>query len=170
MPQKLERVAHAIAKAPDANFVCHHEEMVRLDGQRVALDYASHHDASRPLPPQLYQRNLFSTSAVACRRAVLFEHGLFDESLMSAQDYELWLRLSPHLQAVFVQESLGLYVERLGNITSGSWRMRMRNELRIAWRHRSLVQVGDLAVRLLRIVASHHKQALAKSLARHFNR
>jgi glycosyltransferase involved in cell wall biosynthesis len=168
MPQKLERVTQAIARAPDANFVCHHEELVQLDGRRVALDYARHHDVSRPLPAQIYQRNLFSTSAVACRRAVLLEHGLFDESLMSSQDYELWLRLSPRLQAVFVQERLGLYVERQGNITTGNWWRRMRNELLIAWRHRSLVPGTAIAIRLFRVVTSYHKQAVARLLAHYF--
>lgn len=169
-PNKLERVAQAIAMTPDANFFCHHEELAKLDGQRVALDYASYYNSNRPLPVQLYQRNLFSTSAIACRRIILLEYGLFDESLMSAQDYELWLRLSSRLRVVFVQERLGLYIERQGNITNGSWLRRMRNELRIAWRHRKLVPATALAIRLLRIVASYHKQALARYLKHYFNR
>jgi glycosyltransferase involved in cell wall biosynthesis len=169
-PNKLERVAHAIAKTSDANFFCHHEELAKLDGQRVALNYAGHYNSNRPLPVQLYQRNLFSTSAVVCRRIILLEHGLFDESLMSAQDYELWLRLSSRLRVAFVQERLGLYIERQGNITNGSWLQRMRNELLIAWRHRKLVPATDLAIRLLRIVASYHKQALARRLKHYHNR
>jgi glycosyltransferase involved in cell wall biosynthesis len=170
MPQKLERVAKVIASTRNANFICHHEERLQLDGRRVALDYASQHDANLPLPAQIYRRNLFSTSAVACLRTVLLEHGLFDESLMSAQDYELWLRLSPHLRTVFLQERLGLYVERPGNITAGNWRRRMLNELSIAWRHRGLVPATTFFIRLLRVVVSYHKQALTRLFAHHFNR
>ncbi len=169
MPQKLDRVAQAAAQTLGVNFICHHEELVQLDGRRVPLDYASYHDPSRPLPGQLYQRNLFSTSAVVCRSDMLLAHGLFDESLMSAQDYELWLRLSPHLHLVFVKERLGLYVERQGNITTGNWRRRMHNELIIAGRHRALVSTAAFAVRLARIVVSYHKQAIARRLARPSN-
>lgn len=164
-PQKLAKVQKTISRYPDANFICHHEEMLNRDGSRELLAYAQHYNDSRPLPAQLYQRNLFSTSAVTCKRELLLAHGLFDETLMSAQDYELWLRLSPQLRVRFIAETLGQYVERQGNITTGNWRRRMKNELTIAGRHRQLVSPAAWALRLLRVVGSYYKRALLRQLA-----
>jgi glycosyltransferase involved in cell wall biosynthesis len=159
-PQKLKRVAQAISASPNANFICHHEEMHKLSGQRITLEYASHYNANCHLSVQLYHRNLFSTSAVVCQRSTLLKHGLFDESLMSAQDYELWLRLSPHLRIIFVEETLGVYVERRGNITSKNWSKRIKNELSLAFRYRRVVSNRGVLIRILRIMTSYAKQGL----------
>ena len=51
---------------------------------------------------------------------------------MSAQDYELWLRLSSNIRPLFLNEILGTYNMREGNITSGNIYGRMVNEYKIA--------------------------------------
>lgn len=159
-PEKLERVWNAIGQHPDANFVCHHETMIRKDGTSHVLEYGRRFCGRRSLVRQVYASNIFSTSAVVCRRSLLLEYGLFDETLMSAQDYELWLRLSPHVQPLFVEEVLGCYVERAGNITSGSSGARMLNEFRIAVRHARMVPMRDFATRVVRIMATYARQFL----------
>ncbi|MBX7136613.1 MAG: glycosyltransferase family 2 protein [Oligoflexia bacterium] len=134
-PNKLEVVEQAIASQPDKNFFCHNETHIGLDGTQRTLDYALHFLPGATLPAQLYRRCLFSTSAVVCRKDLLLAHGMFDENLMSSQDYELWLRLSPHLQVHFIPEVLGYYQDRAGNITSGNFHRRMMNLLRVHIRH-----------------------------------
>lgn len=164
--EKLERVGEAIGRHAGENFVCHHETMLRKDGTCRVLEYGCRfRSSSRPLVRQLYASNIFSTSAVVCRRSLLLEHGLFDETLMSAQDYELWLRLSPHLRPLFVEEVLGCYVERVGNITSGNPGARMLNEFRIAARHAGMVPVHDVATRSARILMTYVRQFLAYTMA-----
>ena len=44
--------------------------------------------------------------------------GGFDGTFPSGQDYELWLRLSPFINLGLINEVLGVYVEREGNISS----------------------------------------------------
>lgn len=163
LPNKLARVAQCIQEVPKANFICHHEEFLRSDGARQILAYSRGYRSKLPLPPQLYQKNLFSTSAVTCRRDVLLQYGLFDERLMSAQDYELWLRLSPSISVQFVKEVLGQYVERQGNITSGRVWGRLRNELSIAWRHKDLVTRQEVVRRILIIFVTYGKQCIKKT-------
>lgn len=47
------------------------------------------------LYPQILARNhIGSTSCLLCRRNLLFQIGLFDESLAAAQDYDLFIRLA----------------------------------------------------------------------------
>ena len=163
-PEKLERIAEAIERHPDANFICHHETMIRKDGRHQALQYGLRYRCNRPLVRQVYASNIFSTSAVVCRRSLLLECGLFDEGLMSAQDYDLWLRLSPDIRPFFVEESLGYYVERAGNITSGNSGARMLNELRIATRHANMVPRLDYIMRVTRIFRSYARQQLFRFL------
>lgn len=162
LPEKLATMTRYLRQFPEVNFFCHHEEFVRDDDTSSVLAYAQGYQKELPLPVQLYQMNLFSTSAVLCRRQLLKKYGLFDESLMSAQDYELWLRLSPHIHVKFVEEVLGRYIERPGNITSGRVSSRLLNELRIAWRHRVLSSNIGILLRLLRIFFSYGKQYARK--------
>lgn len=160
-PGKLARVEAAIAEMPAVNFFCHDEQRIERDGRVSPLEYGRCHRPEHPLPPQLYFANMFSTSAVTCRRELLTRHGRFDETLMSAQDYELWLRLSPYITPAFIHEVLGKYVERAGNITSGKLWRRMRNELRIAWMHRSMASPPLVVARVARVALSYARQYVA---------
>jgi glycosyltransferase involved in cell wall biosynthesis len=162
LPRKLEAVDRAIAAHPEVNLVCHGEERVLLDGSRRPLDYGAWYDPHRPLPPQLYSRNFLSTSAVTCRRQLLEDTGLFDEALMSSQDYELWLRMSSKMRPVFIREILGTYHDRADSISSGRpWR-RWLNLLRVSLRHRDKVGWLATARRLARLTASFGAQALGR--------
>ena len=70
---------------------------------------------------------------------------------MSAQDYELWLRLSSldsnatqKINLLFIKEILGEYVERKGNITSGKLFSRLKNDIKISLKHRK-----DIPIRIV---------------------
>ena len=163
-PEKLKTVEETILAHPQANFVCHEEERVQRNGQTKRLTYLTRFHPERPLPPQLYFGNMFSTSAVVCLKYLMSTYGVFDETLMSAQDYELWLRLSPHIKPVLIPTVLGRYVERAGNITSGKLYWRMRNELRIAVMHRNLASLPLLMGRIGRILLSYSRQYVLRGL------
>ncbi len=160
---KLERMIECIQAHPAVNFFSHDEWCIKTTGCRRKLEYGLRYSPDRPFPPQLYFANMFSTSAVTCSRELLMNHGGFDESLMSAQDYELWLRLSPSIRPLFLRETLGCYVERKGNITSTNLLKRMSNELRIAWMHRSIASPTFFVVRIARITLSFITQYISSS-------
>ena len=161
--EKLERVENAILANPQVNFLCHEEQRVTRNG-RTSRIASPGFRPDRALPPQLYLRNLFSTSAVTCRRELLTTYGCFDENLMSAQDYELWLRLSPHVRLLFIPNMLGYYIEREGSITSGKLYRRMINEFKIAFRHRNLASLSLFVLRIGRIFLSYSRQYAFKGL------
>ena len=52
----------------------------------------------RPLENQLYKSNFFSTSAIVCSKSLIIDSGYFDTSLPNAQDYDLWLKMSPNIK------------------------------------------------------------------------
>ena len=61
---------------------------------------------------------IFHTSTVTCQKELVVDCGLFDETLMSSQDWELWIRMSPNLKYFHIARVLGTYVERSNNITN----------------------------------------------------
>ena len=162
---KLELIANAINSNPDVNFICHDELCIEKNGNTFNLIYGDRYRLDRSLTSQLYLANMFSTSAVVCRRDLLIEHGGFDETLFSAQDYELWLRLSQSIRPLFVRKILGRYVIREGNITSGNLLGRMRNELRVAWMHRAMVPPALVITRFARIIISFLRQYVLARLS-----
>jgi len=159
-PQKLAEAESRLRECPGVNFLCHNEISKLVSGSEKRLEYDKKYNVTRPLPQQLFHANLFSTSAVICKRQILVDSNGFDEHLMSAQDYELWLRLSPSINVMFINRILGEYVHRSGNITSRNYKNRFKNEVKIAFKHRHLVNRPRLLLRLLRIVISFSLQLI----------
>lgn len=162
-PKKLEQIAAAYRSKPDANILCHNELHRRLDKSELALDYSSGFNPDLSLPAQLYSNNRFSTSAVICRRDLIISCGGFDVTLPNAQDYELWLRMSPNLKVLFVKEVLGIYVDRAGNISSGRMWRRFKNLLRVRYRHRDKVNTIVYSKTLMRMFASYVYRGLFRT-------
>lgn len=157
---KLEKVSEIILQNKQVNFICHAEEHLFLNGSIEILDYGAWYDPNKSLTLQLYNKNLFSTSAIICKRKLLMDVGLFDEKLMSAQDYELWLRLSSHIQPYFIREVLGTYLDRQGNISSKNALRRWKNMVIIALRYRHQVNMPAFLHKILRTSASMLLQSI----------
>ena len=154
-PDKLAAMVAAINEHTDTNFLCHDERIRLLDGKEQTSNYSENYCRSGSISQQLYRRNLFSTSAVVCHRDLILRWKGFDEGLSSAQDYELWLRMSPELRPEFVPLVLGTYVLRSGNITMTRFWRRLRNELCVKHRHRHKVRVTRYVLEVLRLTVSH---------------
>ena len=87
---------------------------------------------------------------------------MFDESLMSAQDYDLWLKLAPYINVYFIKEILGEYIIRDGNITSSGMIKRFRNEIKIAKKYSSFFKYQMYLKRVAIIILSYIKQLILK--------
>ena len=74
---------------------------------------------------------------------------------MSAQDYELWMRLSPFIRPKFINEVLGKYIEREGNISSNNLGLQFKNEIIIALMYRKCVSKLVVFFRFVRILLSY---------------
>ena len=73
---------------------------------------------------------------------------------MSSQDYELWLRLSPHLKVLKIDQVLGEYRETLNSITSKFYIYRMFDQLIIAYRYRKYVPLLKFYLKIIKIIFS----------------
>lgn len=114
LPEKLAAVMEEFSRRPEADLVCHNENVVK-DGRVVAVT------RNGPEEPAMYERLLFrgnalSPSAVTVKREKVLEVGGFRENpeFNTVEDYDLWMRLSRVCRFHFLDRVLGEYqlVER----------------------------------------------------------
>jgi len=74
------------------------------------------------------------TSGVLARRVVLFDAGLFNESLRKAQDFELWTRLAKRGARLAYQRNVLLKYRCREDNLSGNFMSRLAREMRV-YRH-----------------------------------
>ncbi len=160
---KLEIVADFIKKNGSKNIFCHGEYHVAENGNSTKVDYGLHFDKSAKLSPQLYLRNYFSTSAVVCKKDLILKYDGFDEKMMNAQDYELWLKISPDAEPLFISQLLGSYRLRDGNITSISIEKKFYNLIKIAWRYRGYVPYHFRFIKAMKMLVSYFKQKINRA-------
>lgn len=151
LPNKLDLVARAYGKNYYANFICHNE-IHRRDSIDKVVDSFSRYDNEKSLLPQLFNGCFLSTSAIICKKSLLTHFGGFDNSFPNAQDYELWLRMSPKISLLMLPDVLGVYVIRSGNITSRPLLKRSKSVYRVIKANKSLVSRHAYIIRVAKHV------------------
>jgi glycosyltransferase involved in cell wall biosynthesis len=128
---KLEVVTTVIEALEDVDMICHYEDEIALDGSIKQIGMSLDEWDRATLVLASYHRNMFTTSGVTVRRRLLVDVGMFDETLPSGQDRDLWIRLVQVARPFWLRDSLGYYVNRPGNISS-NLESRFRCSLRIS--------------------------------------
>jgi glycosyltransferase involved in cell wall biosynthesis len=116
---KLESVVGYILKNDDIDLVCHSQ--IAIDGSKETLMDPSKYFNNKIDPfLSIYRENCLYTSALTVKKSILYQAGLFDNRLSSAQDYDLWLRLGMinNVKMGFIAEPLSTHINREGNISS----------------------------------------------------
>ena len=108
-PKKLEKSFYLLNQGID--IVCHDEIWLWSDGTKKLVNYGPEKRAS--YNNLLFKGNAISTSAISCRKDLLFELNGFDENPLMAgnEDYDLWMRISrtEKYKFKFIREPLGYY-------------------------------------------------------------
>ena len=148
---KIQYVKNIISENHSFNFFCHNEKVIK--GNKIFVNnYSKKFQRESNLFDQLYIKNLFSTSAVTCKKSLFFKYGFFRKDFSSAQDYEMWLRLSPYLKPFFINLELGSYILRKGSISSKNFFRRIHNELRITFLYYNKVNIFKFIYKIIRVV------------------
>lgn len=109
-PTKLAAVVREFTACPDADLICHNEN-IRRDGTivRVSRRCLPEGNAYEAL---LFDGNLLSPSAVVVRREAALAIGGFDErrEYLTVEDYDFWMRFSRRFSIRFIDDVLGEYV------------------------------------------------------------
>lgn len=108
----------------------------------------------------LYRKGFIATSSVVVRKELVFQAGGFDETLKTAQDFDLWLKIlaRPHVQFNIFDEALMRYAIVEGSITRFTQR-RLACSLVILNRHGPalLKRTGGIINVYYRILAVHYE-------------
>lgn len=103
LPGKLAAQFEALAEKPEAAFS--YTDVTLRHPNGVDEDLACG-VADQPLLLQLLGGNLFATPTVLARRECFEEVGLFDPSLRTGEDWDMWMRLAAHFEHVRVARPL----------------------------------------------------------------
>lgn len=136
MPNKLASQINAFKAVPDAAFCCTNFAKIDDKGNITTPDFwltnhnFQHLDKSKrdafgnfyytpnELTDNLFIHNFIATSSMLIRKDVFETLGGFDETLANADDYDMWLRISPLYSGILIPQVLHQYRLRDGNITS----------------------------------------------------
>lgn len=119
LPEKLARQM-AFLEANPQFLLCQTEEIWVRRGVKVNPPRTHRKEGGRIFLRSL-ERCLVSPSAVVLHRRLIDDHGGFDEELLAAEDYDLWLRLTWRYEAGLLPEPL--IIKRGGHADqlSGQW-------------------------------------------------
>jgi glycosyltransferase involved in cell wall biosynthesis len=103
-PDKLEKQVQFIKDNPEIK-ICQTEEIWIRNGKRVN-PRKKHEMHSGWIYEQCLPLCIVSPSSVMIHRDVFEKVGLFDETMLACEDYDLWLRIAPHYPICLVREKL----------------------------------------------------------------
>lgn len=109
-PSKLTKVAEVIEETPEIGVVAHLQEMVWDGPIKTRTNFGPPPGFSEDVYEYLLLvGNLLATSSAVVRRDRLEQVGLFSEdtALITAEDYDLWLKLAKICRFHFISEVLG---------------------------------------------------------------
>lgn len=118
LPDKLEQQIDILDKYPDVGLVYSLAYKIDDNGK-----YLTNDPIGRPLAPnipileQLLIQNPIPALTAVFRRECIDEIGFFDESLLGAGDFDMWLRIAGNWEVACIPEPLALYRVHSQNTT-----------------------------------------------------
>ena len=106
---KIERVIEFFNKYPYVDLVCHDEFHIYENDKNSIKK--SKNGPYKKYFDLLFKGNALSTSAVVLKKSKVFEAELFseDKNFVTAEDYDLWLKLSRICSFEYLNETLGTW-------------------------------------------------------------
>jgi glycosyltransferase involved in cell wall biosynthesis len=133
---KIAASVEAFARYPEAGLLFSNFRAVDETGRIVDEDFLSRYREfradlepdgpdlvrvlrARPAYSRMLRANFIGTSSVVCRRAALEEAGPFDESMLNADDIDMWRRIAwAGHDFIFLDRVLHSYRKRGGGVTA----------------------------------------------------
>jgi glycosyltransferase involved in cell wall biosynthesis len=133
MPEKLARQVAVLDQKPAVGLVYTASVVKDREGKTIRVGRCLPEARGR-IHPLLRVRNMMVASSVMARRAAIEEVGGYDESLTSAENWDLWIRIARRWEVDFVDEPLTVY-RMHGSGLSANVESRRRNVFRIIAKH-----------------------------------
>jgi glycosyltransferase involved in cell wall biosynthesis len=141
-PQFLQTCVDYLGRSPDVAAVYTGSCLVDRQGE-VLPHRGNALWSGSELRSRLLEAGFFPVSAVVVRTVVVRELGLFDTSLTSVEDWDLWLRVLQHHEMHGIDEPLARYRVYPGSMSTDAPRMHA-NRMAVLAKHFGLPE-GDLA-------------------------
>lgn len=123
-PNKLERQLALFEAHPEYGMVaCRCDKIQCAENPKKPnrpLSYQGRRGKSGWVLKDLFVKNFIRTSSVIIRRNCFEKVGLFDETLLQTQDYDLWLRMAAAYPVGFINEPLTVYLDNAKGISTDS--------------------------------------------------
>jgi glycosyltransferase involved in cell wall biosynthesis len=142
LPKKLERQVALLRAHPEVGFVSTAARVEDPDGRLLNIWRCAVH--AGPFLPHLFGANgdvAGSGSAVLVRRHLFDKTGVFDESLRSLEDVDMWMRLAAVTGYACIDEPLAVILKRPDSMSRNLEVMRAAS-VRVMSKNRHLLPVG----------------------------
>jgi teichuronic acid biosynthesis glycosyltransferase TuaG len=114
---KLSTLNKYINNNKRAKIICNSQWWVGKNYRIRVENYKTYNKKLHPFV-SLFRRNSISTSALTIEKKTIESEGGFDASIVSGQDYELWLRLAKKEPIFFIKKILTFHSIREGSLGS----------------------------------------------------
>jgi glycosyltransferase involved in cell wall biosynthesis len=116
LPEKLEAQVNILEQNPNIGIV--HNKLVILNEKREKIGMKPKRDSGNTLRELLEEGGDLPTSSVITRRECFTKVGVFDESLPTMEDFEMWLRIARYYDIHEIRDKyLGYSHRHEGQIT-----------------------------------------------------
>ena len=123
LPEKLKIQMEVFYANPDLGFVCSQAYVIDVSG--VIIKKWGQGMFNYETFESLYEADFVLTLTVLAKRRCINEVGLFDEQLLTSEDYDLWLRLAKKYRFKHINLPLAKYRLHRGN-KSKDYDLRLR--------------------------------------------
>ncbi len=103
-PEKLQKQMDYLSKNPNCDFV-HTNEIWRRNGKTIP-QLAKHQKSGGRIFVKCTEQCVIAASSVVVKKEFLINVGLFDESFVVCEDFDLWLRIAARSEVGFLEEAL----------------------------------------------------------------
>ncbi len=144
LPEKLEEQVPYLHQSPETGLVCSDWSLISDQGSvEPSVLTNRNHVGSGYVFRQIVESSFILTSTVIARRSCLEEAGLFDESFPTAEDLDLWLRISYRHNVALVRKPLVIKRSRPEGLSADP---RLAATFRIKLFQKALMSFPDLSV------------------------
>jgi glycosyltransferase involved in cell wall biosynthesis len=152
LPEKLEEQVPYLDQNPETSLVCSDWSLISDQGSVEPSVLANrNHIGTGYVFRQIVKSSFILTSTVVARRSCLEEAGLFDESFPTAEDLDLWLKISHSHNIALVRKPLVIKRSRPDGLSADP---RLAATFRIKLFQKALTSLPDLSFSNRRLIRS----------------
>lgn len=163
LPEKLRLQVARLDEAPGASF-CFCDRVLDERTMAGSRFQAAGFKGDTSLRGIVEKGFPLSTPSIIIRRSVLDEIGLFDESLLRAQDWDLWIRALAKSPATYVDCPLTVVRTQGDSISRTGVLEKWRCWLRLWEKHDGVLRAAGCSAWLLRARRAHAHKKIAQTL------